>query len=46
MIDDAFRTAYESIKPNDCVVVGMYPRCKDEVKENAERVSRILHVRK
>jgi len=44
MIDDAFRTAYESIKPHDCVVIGMYPRYKDEVKENAERVSRILHV--
>ncbi len=43
MVDDAFRTAYESIKPNDCVIVGMYPRFKDEVKENAQRVSRILH---
>lgn len=41
-IDTAFKTAFESIKPNDCVVVGMYPRYKDEVKENAERVRRIL----
>jgi hypothetical protein len=41
-IDTAFKTAFESIKPKDCVVVGMYPRYKDEVKENAERVRRIL----
>lgn len=41
-IDDAFKTALESIKPNDCVVVGMYPRYKDEVKENSDRVRRIL----
>jgi hypothetical protein len=42
MIDNAFKTALESIKPQDCIVVGMYPRYKDEVKENAERVRRIL----
>ena len=42
MIDNAFKTAFDSIKPKDCVVVGMYPRYKDEVKENAERVRRIL----
>jgi hypothetical protein len=41
-IDAAFKTAFESIKPKDCVVVGMYPRYKDEVKENADRVRRIL----
>jgi hypothetical protein len=41
-IDAAFTTAFASIKPKDCVVVGMYPRYKDEVKENAERVQRIL----
>jgi hypothetical protein len=41
-LDQAFRTAFESIKPNDCVIVGMFPRIKDEVKENAERVHRIL----
>lgn len=43
-IDSAFKMAFESIKPNDCVVVGMYPRYKDEVKENCERVRRILKV--
>jgi hypothetical protein len=38
----AFRTAFSSIKPNDGVFVGMFPRYKDEVKENAEIVHRIL----
>jgi hypothetical protein len=42
MIDNAFKNALENIKPQDCIVVGMYPRYKDEVKENAERVRRIL----
>jgi hypothetical protein len=38
----AFRTAYESIKPTDGVFVGLYPRAKDEVRENAEIVQRVL----
>jgi hypothetical protein len=38
----AFRTAFSSIKPNDGVFVGMFPRYKDEVKENAEIVHEIL----
>jgi len=41
-VDQAFRTAFESIKPIDGIYVGMFPRVKDEVKENAERVHRIL----
>jgi hypothetical protein len=41
-VDQAFRTAFESIKPTDGIYVGMFPRVKDEVRENAERVSRIL----
>ncbi|MFB3924254.1 MAG: hypothetical protein ACE145_21240 [Terriglobia bacterium] len=41
-IDGAFRAAFESIKPKDCVIVGMYPRYKDEVKENCDRVRQIL----
>ena len=41
-VDQAFRTAFESIKPTDAVYVGMFPRAKDEVRENAERVHRIL----
>jgi len=41
-IDEAFATALANIKPKDCIVVGMYPRYKDEVKENCERVRQIL----
>jgi len=40
--DRAFQTAFESIKPNDGVFIGMFPRAKDEVRENAERVHRLL----
>ena len=41
-IEQAFRTAFSSIKPNDGVLVGMFPRGKDEIRENAEIVHRIL----
>jgi thiamine monophosphate synthase len=41
-IQQAFRTAFESIKPTDAVYVGMFPRVKDEVREDAEIVHRIL----
>ncbi len=41
-IDQAFRTAFDSIKPTDGIYVGMFPHLKDEVRENAERVHRIL----
>jgi hypothetical protein len=44
LIDSAFKMAFQSIKPKDCVVVGMYPRYQDEVKENSDRVRRILNV--
>ena len=40
--DQAFETAFASIKPTDGIFVGMFPRAKDEVRENAERVCRIL----
>jgi hypothetical protein len=41
-VDEAFKTAFASIKPIDGVFVGMFPRAKDEVRENAGRVCRIL----
>jgi hypothetical protein len=41
-VAQAFRTAYSSIKPNDGVYVGVFPRRKDEVRENAEIVHSIL----
>ena len=33
--EEAFKVAFESIKPTDSVFVGMFPRVKNEVKENA-----------
>jgi hypothetical protein len=41
-VAQAFRTAFSSIKPHDGVYVGMFPRNKDEVKENAEIVHGVL----
>jgi len=41
-IEQAFRTAFESIKPTDGIYVGMFPKFKDEVRQNAEIVHRIL----
>jgi hypothetical protein len=40
--DQAFRTAYQSIKPTDGVFIGLFPRVRDEVRENAERACAIL----
>jgi hypothetical protein len=40
--DAAFRTAFESIKPGDGVFVGLFPCAKDEIRDNAERVQRVL----
>jgi len=41
-VDKAFELAFASIKPQDCVVVGMFPRFQDQVKENCDRVRRVL----
>jgi hypothetical protein len=41
-MEEAFRLAYTSIKPQDAVIVGMYPRYSDQVQENCEMVRRIL----
>jgi hypothetical protein len=41
-VEQAFRTAFASIKPHDGVYVGMFPRGKDEIRENAEIVHSIL----
>jgi hypothetical protein len=42
MVDKAFADAFVNIKPQDCVMVGMFPRFKDEVAENCDRARRIL----
>jgi hypothetical protein len=41
-IDDAFRAAFAGIKPQDAVIVGMWPKFTDQVQENVDRVLRIL----
>jgi hypothetical protein len=40
-LEQAFRFAYGNIKPQDGVIVGMYPRFKDEVRENTDLVRRL-----
>ena len=32
----AFEFVFQHIKPNDAVIVGMYPRYTDQIKENAD----------
>ena len=41
-VEQAFRSAFESLKPIDGIFVGIFPHAKDEVRENAEIVQRIL----
>jgi hypothetical protein len=41
-VDAAFRFVFDNIKPNDGVIIGMYPRYFDQVKDNADRVRRML----
>jgi hypothetical protein len=41
-IDQAFERAFAGIEPTDGIFVGMFPRARDEVRENAARVCRIL----
>jgi hypothetical protein len=41
-IDQAFQVAFANIKPQDAVIVGMYPRFQDQARENADRVRRLL----
>jgi len=38
LVDAAFRTAFAGIKASDGVIVGVYPRFKNEIQENAARV--------
>jgi len=37
-VSGVFETVLGSIKPKDAVIVGMYPRFSDEIKENADLV--------
>ncbi len=38
---EAFRFALTNIKPQDAVIVGMYPRFRDEIQEDADTVRQI-----
>lgn len=40
-VEKAFKYAFDRIKPTDAVVVGMYQKDKNQVKENAEIVRKI-----
>ncbi len=44
-IERAFRMVFDNVKPQDGMIVGMYPRYADQVRENADRVRRILAVK-
>jgi hypothetical protein len=41
-VDAAFQFAFDNIKPTDGMIIGMYPRYFDQVRDNADRVRRIL----
>jgi hypothetical protein len=41
-VERAFRFAFANIKPTDAVIVGMFPRVRDEVQENCALARRIL----
>ncbi len=43
MVRDAFRFAFENIKPNDGLIVGMYPRFFDEIEADAEYTRQLAH---
>jgi hypothetical protein len=43
-VEAAFRFVLANIKPQDAVIVGMFPKFKDEMRENAELVRRICAV--
>jgi len=34
-VKEAFKFAFEHVKPTDAVIVGMYPRYQDQIQENA-----------
>jgi hypothetical protein len=43
-IDAAFKAAFAGIKPQDGIIVGVYPRFRNEIAENAQRVSTLATV--
>jgi hypothetical protein len=43
-VEAAFEDAFRQIKPNDAVIVGMYPEYEDQIAINAEYVRRFSHL--
>lgn len=43
-VAEAFRYSFANIKAGDAVIVGMYPRYRDEVRENADNVRSALRM--
>jgi hypothetical protein len=41
-VEQAFRFAFDNIKPKDAVIVGMFPRFTDEVRNNVATVKRVI----
>ena len=40
-VENAFKEAFDNIKPTDGVIVGMFPKYSDQVKENCDIVRKI-----
>jgi hypothetical protein len=45
MVSGAFKFAFENIKPRDGVIVGMYPRFQNEIRDNAKLVQDLGQVK-
>lgn len=45
-VAEAFKFAFEQLKPTDGVIVGMYPRFHDQVRENAQHARQFAVPRK
>lgn len=44
-VEQAFKSTFERIKPNDAVIVGMYPEYEDQVSINVEYVEKFGQLR-
>jgi hypothetical protein len=42
IVEETYRTVFESIKPSDMVCVGVYQKYSNQIKENCETVKNIL----
>ena len=43
-VQAAFKFGYQNIKPTDVLIVGMFPKYKDQITENAEHTRRFAGV--